>query len=218
MASADPPREPALPSEFEDRATPAVLHHDDTLAELALGRADFSGQDARGVSIRASTLDGTRLGGAALDQLELTDVLARGCDLANLAAPRADWTRVRFENCRMTGASISGGRLRDVTIRDCRVDLASFGGSRLHRVSFEDCRLTQTDFLDAELDSVCFTACDLTAADIRDARLHRCELRANRLDGLLGVERLRGVAMRWPDIVEGAELWAQALGITVLED
>jgi uncharacterized protein YjbI with pentapeptide repeats len=126
--------------------------------------------------------------------------------------------RVTFDDCRLTGLAVSGGLLRDVIVRGCRVDLASFGGCRLQRVSFEDCRLTQTDFLEAELDAVRFTACDLTEADLRGARLRRCELRANRLDGLLGVEALRGTALRWADIVEGAGLWAGALGITALED
>ncbi len=43
-------------------------------------------------------------------------------------------------------------------------------------------------------------------------------MRANRLEGLRGVDRLRGTAMRWPDIVESAGLWAGALGIELLED
>jgi hypothetical protein len=58
----------------------------------------------------------------------------------------------------------------------------------------------------------------MTAGDLRGAKLHRCELRGNRLEDLRGVERLRGVVMPWVDIVGAAGLWAQALGIAVLDD
>jgi uncharacterized protein YjbI with pentapeptide repeats len=108
--------------------------------------------------------------------------------------------------------------LRDVSLEGCRIDLASFGGTRLQRVTFEECNLSQTDFLEAELDGVRFIGCDMIATDLRGAKLHRCELRSNRLDELRGVERLRGAAMPWVDIVGGAGLWAQALGISALED
>ncbi len=78
--------------------------------------------------------------------------------------------------------------------------------------------LTGTDFLEAKLDSVRFHRCDLTQADLRGARLSGCELRRCNLAELEGVDHLRGAAMEWPDIVEMAGVWANALGIGVLED
>ena len=217
MGPVPTPRAPSLPAQLTD-AAPSVLTHDDSFAEAAIGGCELPGQVARGVSLRECTLTGTDLSSSKLEGFGLSDVALRGCNLANLAAPRASLMRTTFDECRMTGMAVSGGLLRDVVIRGCRVDLASFGGCRLQRVSFEDCRLTQTDFLEAELDGVRFTGCDLTEADLRGARLRRCELRGNTLDGLLGIESLRGAAMRWADIVEGAPLWASALGITALED
>jgi hypothetical protein len=38
------------------------------------------------------------------------------------------------------------------------------------------------------------------------------------LENLRGVAALRGAAMPWPDIVGGAAVWAQELGIGVTED
>ncbi len=174
---------------------------------------------APGVAIREARLRATRLAGAELDGLELTDVELHGCDLANLrTGPHGGWIRVRATNCRMTGLTFNDGVLRDVSLHGCRIDLASFGGTRLQRVIFDDCDLSQTDFLEAELDGVRFTGCDMTATDLRAAKLHRCELRSNRLEELRGVERLRGAAMPWVDIVAGAGLWAQALGISALDE
>jgi uncharacterized protein YjbI with pentapeptide repeats len=211
------PRHPAVPDHLEEIA-PAELAGEAVLEQVALGDSDLSGAHAPGVAIREARLHATRLAGAELDGLELTDVELHGCDLANLrAGPRAGWIRVRVTNCRMTGLTFTDGVLRDVSLHGCRIDLASFGGTRLQRVSFEQCDLSQTDFLEAELDGVRFTGCEMIATDLRAAKLHRCELRSNRLEELRGVDRLRGAAMPWVDIVGGAGLWAQALGISVLE-
>ena len=38
------------------------------------------------------------------------------------------------------------------------------------------------------------------------------------LDGLRGVERLRGVAMPWADIVAAAGVFAGEIGVRLLED
>ena len=211
------PRSPAVPEMLQEIA-PAALDGESVLEQVALGDSDLSGIRAPGIAIREARLHATRLAGAELDGLELTDVELHGCDLANLrAGPRGGWIRVRATNCRMTGLTFSDGVLRDVSLHGCRIDLASFGGSRLQRVTFDECDLSQTDFLEAELDGVRFTGCQMAATDLRGARLHRCELRSNRLDGLLGVDRLRGSAMPWVDIVGAAGLWAQALGIAVLD-
>lgn len=210
------PRQPAVPDSLDEVAL-ETLDAEAVLEQVALGDSDLSGARAPGVAIREARLHATRLAGAELDGLELTDVELRGCDLANLrAGPRGGWIRVRGTNCRMTGLTFTDGVLRDVSLHGCRIDLASFGGTRLQRVSFEECDLSQTDFLEAELDGVRFTGCDMTATDLRGATLHRCELRSNRLEELRGVERLRGAAMPWVDIVSGAGLWAQALGISAL--
>jgi uncharacterized protein YjbI with pentapeptide repeats len=212
------PREPSLPAELPDGPALDGLAAELTLEELELGDCDLSQAHAPGVAVRTARLRATRLAGATLDGLELSDVELVGCDLANLRARRAGWIRVRARTCRMTGLTLSDSVLRDVTIRDCRVDLASFAGCRLQRVVFEECSLAQTDFLEAELEAVNFTSCDLTGADLRGARLRCCELRDCRLEGLQGVDRLRGTAMPWADIVGGASLWAQALGIDVIDD
>jgi uncharacterized protein YjbI with pentapeptide repeats len=211
------PREPAVP-ETLDEIAPEALDAETVLEQVELGDSDLSDSRAPGVAIREARLRATRLAGAEMEGLELTDVELSGCDLANLrAGPQGGWIRVRGANCRMTGLTFNDGVLRDVSLHGCRIDLASFGGARLQRVTFEECDLSQTDFLEAELDGVRFTGCQMAGTDLRGARMHRCELRSNRLDGLLGVERLQGCTMPWVDIVGAAGLWAQALGISVLD-
>ena len=106
--------------------------------------------------------------------------------------------------------------IADAVFRDCRIDLATFAGTTFERVTFDGCLLGQADFREALLRAVRFDRCDLTEADLTGLRIDRCELRACTLDGLAAVERLRGAAMPWHDVVGNAALFAAALGIRVL--
>ncbi len=105
-----------------------------------------------------------------------------------------------------------------MVFRDCRIDLATFAGTTFERATFDGCLLAQADFREALLRSVRFDGCDLTEADFAGVRIDRCELRGCTLDGLAGVERLRGAAMPWADIVGNAGLLAAALGIRALDE
>ena len=87
----------------------------------------------------------------------------------------------------------------------------------VERVTFDGCLLGQADFREALLRAVRFDRCDLSQADLTGVRIDRCELRGCTLDGLVAVERLRGAAMPWDDVVGNAALLAAALGIRVLE-
>jgi uncharacterized protein YjbI with pentapeptide repeats len=117
----------------------------------------------------------------------------------------------------LTGASLAESRLTDVLFEDCRVDLAAFTGATLERVTFEACRMTQSDLQEVAGESVRLRACDLSECDLTSARFKRSELRRCELDGLRGIERLRGVGVAWEDLVGLAPALAAALGIRLLD-
>jgi uncharacterized protein YjbI with pentapeptide repeats len=125
---------------------------------------------------------------------------------------------VAVAGARLTGVQWTRGTIADASFRDCRIDLATFAGTTFERVRFEDCLLAQADFRDALFRSVRLDGCDLTEADLGGVRIDRCEVAGCTLDGLAGVERLRGAAMPWADVVGNAALLAAALGIRVLDD
>jgi uncharacterized protein YjbI with pentapeptide repeats len=169
-------------------------------------------------SLEAVVLDGADLSQARLRRLSVLDVRVRGGSLANAAGRGSRWVRVELGGVRLTGLDLPEADLRDVVVRDCRADLTSFARSRMERVWFERCELTEADFLDADLREVRFVDCDLSRADFRGARLRSCELRGVRLDGMQGVERLRGAAMPLLDVIGNAATLATALGLRVLDD
>jgi uncharacterized protein YjbI with pentapeptide repeats len=217
VSAALPPEPAELPEELGSDA-PARLDPDASLTELALVDLQLPAQHVKGVALTASSLLRVDLSASRLLALRITDATLKACELANVDASGAALLRVGIASCRLTGIRFTEAALRDVTISGSRVDLATFGFSKLTRVTFEDCNLTQSAFLDATLEDVRFHGCDLTAADFRGARTTRCEFRDSRVDELEGAECLRGSAMPWPDIVAAASVFADALGIAVIDD
>lgn len=156
------------------------------------------------------------LSGAKLRGLRLVDVIVERGSLANVVAPEGSMRRVVVTGARLTGLQLTRGTIGDAVFRDCRIDLATFAGTTFERVRFEGCMLAQTELREALLRSVRFEHCDLTEADLTGLRLDGCELRSCTLDGIVALERLRGAAMPWGDIVGHAGELAAALGIRVL--
>ena len=171
-----------------------------------------------GATVEGARLVDADLSGARLRGLRLTDVAIERGNLANSAAPELSARRIVVVGARLTGAQWTAGTIGDAVFRDCRIDLATFAGTTFDRVTFDGCLLAQADFRDALLRSVRFERCDLTEADLGGVRIDRVELRGCSLDGVSGIERLRGAAMPWADVVGHAGVLAAALGIRVLDE
>lgn len=187
----NPPRLPGAPA----TAAPDLEDHAEW-RELELSGDDFSGARVRG--------------------LEITDATLRDCNLANLTAVKGSLLRCAFAGCRMTGLALPDSGLEDVRFSDCLIDLAAFGFSRLRRVIFDGCILREADFTEARLESVRFHRCELPGATFTGARFTTSEMRGCTLDGIRGIDGLRGVAMDWSDVVALAGTFAAALGIHVI--
>jgi uncharacterized protein YjbI with pentapeptide repeats len=168
------------------------------------------------VSLSEARLTGAELAGARPTGLRLADVVIARGNLANVVVREPALNRVELVGVRLTGVQWTRGRIADAVFRDCRIDLATFAGTTFERVAFEGCLLAQSDLREALLRSVRFDGCDLTEADLTGVRIDGCELRGCTLTGATGLERLRGAAMPWADIVGNAGAFAGALGIRLL--
>ena len=135
----------------------------------------------------------------------------------NVQAREATFERVEARGLDAIGLQLPESSLADCTFVDARLNLASFRFARLERVVFERCRLDEADFYEASLRSVRFEGCALTEAVLDCATFERCELRGCELAGLSGADRLRGVRMPWPDVVQIAGLLAAAAGIEIVD-
>ena len=148
----------------------------------------------------------------------LLDVVVENADWANVRSPELfGMRRVELRRCRLTGAELSEAAIADATFVGCRLDFAGLRLARLERVVFDDCRMGECDLYGASLTDVLFHACDLHRATFSGAKLARVELRGCKLEGLRGVEALRGARLPWVDVIENAGLFANALGIEVTD-
>lgn len=189
------------------------LVHDDRLSGTLLTGGDGSGLLARGVTVEESRGEQLDLTSARLPGLALHDVELRGGSLANADLRAGSWRRVAVSRARLTGVRWTEAVLDDVTFRDCQIDLAAFSGAELRRVTFHDCRLSGSDLQELSAQDVSFVDCDLSDCDITGARFLRTEMHGCTLDALRPIQQLRGVQMRWEDILAAAGAFAGALGI-----
>lgn len=199
---------------------PCELPDGGELDELALSEAlvERRGRDPLTtcrIHVQESELRGVTLGEGAATEFLLSDARLNGCDLSNVRARRGAIRRVEVADSRLVGFSFSEGKVEDLRVVGGTMMLGSFAHSALRRVEFEDVNLREASFLETQLTSVSFTGCDLAGADFRGASLKECAIRGSSLEGVVGVESLRGLTMPWGDLVGSVGALAAALGIVV---
>ena len=204
------PQPPRLP----DGLTTSALPGHDAGDELDLHGARFQDEAIRARWVEVAESEPGRDAGA----LDVRDSVLRTCELSNLAVRRGSLRRTVLEQSRLLGLALAEGDLQDLRVTGGTMMLASFDQARLQRVAFDEVDLREASFSDARLDAVTFLGCDLEGTDFRGARLRDCVLRGSALDGVVGVDSLRGLAMPWPDLVASTGALAEALGIAVTDD
>jgi uncharacterized protein YjbI with pentapeptide repeats len=191
--------------------------------ELVLEGAlvDGSGLDAvhaTRIRIKESKLHGVGLETDGPVELLLADAVMHDCALSNVVGRGGTIKRSELRQSNLVGFDVSEGTVQDLRVIDCSLALSSFAFSQLRTVVFERANLAEASFMQATLEGVEFIDCRLAGADFRGARLKGCMIRGSSLDGILGVDALRGLTMPWADVVSSAAAMASALGIAVETD
>lgn len=169
------------------------------------------------IVVTESELRGVQIDAPAAPGLRLRDVVLRGCDLSNADGREGSLRRVEIHDSRLMGFGLAGGDVQDLRVLDSSLALGTLAFSRLKDVIFERVDLTETSFMQAQLERVAFIDCRLAGTDFRAAKLNGCTIRGTSLEGVIGIESLRGVSMRWVDVLESAGALAAALGIHIDE-
>jgi len=197
-----------------------TLRLDDGAIDLSGARVDgdAGAVTATRVTARESELRGVTLEPGTVPGLTLADVILRDCGLSNLDAREGRLTRVEVHRSQLVGFGLTRGDVRDLRVVDSSLQLASFASATLRNVVFERVNLAEASFMHARLESVAFVDCRLQGADFRHVKLAGCLVRGASLDGVLGVESMRGLRMPWPDVLASAGALAAALGIDVESD
>ena len=218
---ADPiPQAPDLPA-LEPLVLPdGIVGRDDGGTLQVSGAALTAGALPVAVSrmrISECELNGVTFAPGRAPGLAWHDVVATDCGLSNLDGREGSMRRVAVTRSQLVGFGLTGAELRDVRFTDCSLELASLAGARLHDVVFERVNLTDASFMDARLKAVAFIDCRLGGTDFRRAKVTASAIRGTSLQGVLGIDALRGLRMPWPDLMDSVGVLAAALGITVEE-
>jgi uncharacterized protein YjbI with pentapeptide repeats len=218
MARGDDPHPPDLP-ELEARPLLDVdADHELTLSGVLVDGEGLDAIVARRIDIEESELRGVTLAAAKMPGLQLSDVILRDCDFSNVHGRGGAITRTEIHQSRFVGFDISEGRVDDLRVTNASMTLASFARAGLQSVIFDRVNLAEASFMDARMKAVAFVNCNLVGADFRGARIQGCAIRGSSLDGIVGIESLRGLTMPWPDLLESAGALAAAAGIEAEED
>lgn len=170
------------------------------------------------VRVRESELRGVVIEAGNVPGLTLGDVIMRDCGMSNVDGGEGRLTRVEIHRSQLVGFGLTRGEIRDLRVVDSSLQLASFASATLRNVVFERVNLAEASFMHARLESVAFVDCRLDGTDFRQVKLAGCVIRGTSLDGVLGVEALRGLRMPWPDVLASAGALAVALGIEIESD
>jgi uncharacterized protein YjbI with pentapeptide repeats len=173
---------------------------------------------AERVRVRESELRGVILEPGNVPGLALADVIMRDCGMSNVDAREGRLGRVEIHRSQLVGFGFSRGEARDLRVVDSSLQLASFASATLRNVVFERVNLAEASFMHARLESVVFVDCRIEGADFRHVTLAGSAIRGASLDGVLGVESMRGLRMPWPNVLASAGALAAALEIDVESD
>ena len=207
------PRLPARPQpvspgagEFADE-----LH----LEDAAWHDPALAGESAEFCEVMATRVQGGDWSSTSWYRSSLVDVAIEGTDLANARFEESLWRRVGVRHGRLTGLSLAGCIVEDLAVEGCVANLLNVRFAQLTRVVFSGCPLTGIDLTTAKLTDVVFEDCDLTDAQFSQATCTRVRIDCCRLDGLRGVQSLKGATLAPLDLMALTLQLASALGITI---
>ena len=111
------------------------------------------------------------------------DCVLDHCDLSNLRFENSTFQRVRFMDCRLTGAEWMKAVLMNVSFENCSMDYANLVETKLDHVEWKNCRMRESSWASLRAKQT-FSMCDLTSAMIRGVPMKGMDMTTCSLDGI----------------------------------
>lgn len=160
---------------FEKRRSnaDAISLHKNTLSDLRFYRGtDASyrilGQIKRLLELKVNSF---QLPEAALDNIEISDVLLLNSNLRAANFTNTTLNRITLDTCELDAAVFSGSRFQHVTLKNVKLRRANFQGAKLNGCDFTSCELQRANFTNADLRSSIFKGVDCQGINFRNADL-----------------------------------------------
>jgi uncharacterized protein YjbI with pentapeptide repeats len=178
---------------------------------------DLVDSDLRDSSLTGITWRGCTLRNARLDAADFSDAVLRMCDLDDVRAPHAKFTRARLENSSARGARLDEADFSSAVLTDTDLSRASLRGARLDGVSATGVDLRGSDLRGASLRNAVLTDADLRGADLTGADLHDANLHGADLRGVAGLDAARFPASAAGDVSPAVQDLSETMAPIVAE-
>lgn len=138
--------------------------------------------------LRFPTFHRANLGGASLQNADLTETILHKADLvgANLSQANlkgADLSEAYLKGANLRGANLFGARLSEADLRGANLSYANLQEASLTEASLSKAHLIESKLVKADLRSADLMLADLMLADLREANLGKTYLRSADLRG-----------------------------------
>jgi fluoroquinolone resistance protein len=146
--------------------------------EVQFSADDSATLDFDGAQFEDCKFDHCSLRGRDLRGSRFLDCTFVTCDLVVAQMTNCVFSRVRFQDCRLSGINWSlASKLEFVSFDSCQLNDGSFLGLQLAGCAFTDCMARGTSFRDTNLAKVSFRGSDLSMAEFVNCDLRGADFR-----------------------------------------
>ena len=114
-----------------------AAEEEETIAEMTFLHLRFGPAELRGLEFAHCRFEGCSFAGCRMDRLYLKESVLEQCDLSGWTAADATFASVVWQDCRLSGAQLSGSVFRDLnSLRNARLLLMeAIGGRNCYRTN-----------------------------------------------------------------------------------
>ncbi len=204
---------------------PRSLTKPDDIAELFNLEDSIAGVHIENTALTNANLEKTSISESLLAKIDFTHVEAvrfdvfdcelKGCNFTASKFPDSGWRRILIDGARCSGMQVTNSVLKHVTFKNSKLELVNFRSSRFENVTFEDCVLDDVDLYNAQLKNVEFINCTINNITFASARMANVDVSKSSIEGIKGINSLRGVTINYDQLLQLAPAFAADAGIKV---
>jgi len=207
---------PSLPPSL---ITPDDVHElfadEDNISGLRIEHATFSSADLDKIALSESLLNKVDFLQVDVSKFDVLDCIFRSCDFTTAKFPESSWHRVSIDSGRCTGLQMTNSTLKNIDFKNSKLDMVNFRLSHLENISFDGCVLNDVDFYNARLKNVEFVNCTINGVTFASARMTNVDISKSQVEGLKGINSLRGVTISYDQLMQFAPAFAAEAGIKI---
>jgi len=191
------------------------LRDDDTVSEMLIDSESLAGLKLKQLHISESLITKSDFSHIAIEHLDVLDAEFKGCNFTASKLPSSSWHVALIDGTRCSGTMLPNSVFKNVTFKNSKLELVNFRFSRLEHIIFDGCTIDDADFYSATLKNVAFINCTMNSVTFASARMSNVDISKSQIEGIKGVNSLKGVTISYDQLMQLAASLADEAGIKV---